>query len=229
MRFHERFVESMVPHLTRDPDVFSVDAVQFDWAGSNKVHLATSLRHAGIRGDQLVPGLYVCQGGSNRPTPALMSSAANLLARKSMFRDLGGFDERLPMGYEDIELCWRAWIRGWKTIFAPPAICWHRVGHSSRSAEGARMRLRGTIAGRLLMATKLLPIRYVITTWLVSLLGLAADLGRLRWQSAWDRIRVFSDYARYLSPLVHERGEVYRAAHTSPTEQLERLLRLAAA
>jgi len=115
MRFHEAFVELMVAEIVRDPDVFAVDALQYDWDGTNQVHLATRLTKRGRANSNcysVVPALYVYQETSDSPTDALMASAANMLARKSMFQTLGGFDERLPLGYEDVELCWRAWVHG---------------------------------------------------------------------------------------------------------------------
>jgi GT2 family glycosyltransferase len=158
-----------------------------------------------------------------------MASGANMLVRKSMFQALGGFDERLPFGYEDVELCWRAWVHGWKTLFVPRAVCWHRVGASSGSAEGSRLGFRGVLGGRLLSATKLLPLSYTIRTLFATLAGLAPDIARLRWQRARDRLRILSDYARFLPPLLRERRELYRSGHTSPRQQLERLLRLGVA
>ena len=89
------------------------------------------------------------------------------------------------------------------------------------------MRFRGTIAGRLLMATKLLPARYITTTWLVSLAGLARDLARLRWKRTRDRIEVFRAYARNLPLLVRQRREIYHSARITPRKQVERLLWLA--
>jgi len=228
MRFHFAFVESMVISMAKDPDVFSVDALQYDWEGNTQVHLATRL--ARNRKDELsypmVPTLYVFQESSSLPTAVLTASAANMLVRKSMFDSLGGFDERLPLGYEDVELCWRAWIRGWRSIFAPTSICWHRVSASQSREEGSRISFRGIYYGRLLMATKLLPIRYLVATWLVSLAGLAVDIGRLRWQRARDRVEVLRNYARCFASIIHERREIYRAGRSSAAEQLERLLRL---
>ncbi len=230
MRFHERFVEAMVAEIVGDPGIFSVDALQYDWEGRKRIHQATYLgrKRAGEYDDQLVPGLYICQKARDVPGPALTSSNANMLARKTMFQELGGFDERSLMGGEDVELCWRAWVCGWKSVFAPNAVCWHRVGRSARTTEGSRVRFRGTLAGRLLTATKLLPIKFVIATWLVTLVGLARDVALLRWQRTKDRISVCSWYARNLLDLVHDRRELYRSLHTNPEQQLERFLRLAA-
>jgi GT2 family glycosyltransferase len=230
MRFHEKFVECMVSEIVGDPSVFSVDALQYDWEGTNKVHLATSLTLTfGEKfDDPLVPGLFIRQRDHGTSTPVLMSSAANMLARKSMFVDLGGFDERLPIGYEDMELCWRAWIRGWKSVFVPGAICWHRVGWAARSTEGAGIRYRGTVAGRLLTSAKLLPLNYTFRTWLSTLAGLAREVVLLRWRRALDRLRVLADCTRYLPALLRERRAIYKSQSTTPGEQLARLLQIPA-
>jgi len=230
MRFHEKFVECMVAAIAGDPGIFSVDALQYDWEGVNKVHLATSLTRTGGErfDDPLVPGLFIRQRDHSTTTAVLMSSAANMLARKSMFRELGGFDERLPIGYEDVELCWRAWIRGWKSVFVPGAICWHRVGWAARSTEGAGIRYRGTVAGRLLTSAKLLPMNYTLKTWLSTLAGLARDVLLLRGDRAMDRLRVLADCARYLPALWRERRAIYQSQSTTPREQLNRLLHVPA-
>lgn len=231
MRFHENFVESMVTEIVRDPVVFSVDALQYDWEGRKQVHLATRLGKKSRANSicyAVVPTLYIYQESSGSPTTVLAACAASMLVRKSMFFALGGFDERLPLGYEDVELCWRAWVRGWKSVFVPAAVCWHRVGGSSGSAEYSRLGFRGILGGRLLISTKLLPVSYTIRTWLATLAGLARDVVALRWQRARDRAGVLSENARFLPPLLRERRKIYRSQHTSPRQQLERLLRWAA-
>lgn len=84
---------------------------------------------------EIVPGLYFYQKPAEENAPVFTATAASMLVRKTFFQMLGGFDERLPLGYEDVEICWRAWIHGWKTILVPQAVCWHRVGSSGRSLE----------------------------------------------------------------------------------------------
>jgi GT2 family glycosyltransferase len=231
MRFQEAFVDSMVKTMAPDPDIFSVDALQYDWSGTKAVHLATRLtptRRAADLCYAMLPGLYVFQESCRNPTDALMSSAANMLVRRSMFQTLGGFDERLPLGYEDIELCWRAWLLGWKTIFDPTAVCWHRVGASTQSTgRASRMSFRGVLCGQLLTATKLLPASYAVNTFLVALTGLAADVARLRWERIVDRINVLTEFLQHLFPLIRERRELYGRAQISPPNQLRRLFRIA--
>jgi len=230
MRFHQKFVEALVSQIERDAGIFSADALQHDWEGANQVHLATRLGNryrANSNCYACVPGLYVYQESSASPTTIPLACAASMLVRKSMFHSLGGFDRRLPVGYEDLELCWRAWVQGWKSIFVPHAVCWHRVGWSARSSEGAGIRFRGTVGGRLLIATKLLPVNYTIRTLLAACAGLLVDVAAMRWQRVRDRAEVLIQYAQSFLQLVRERRAIYRSQRITPREQLERMLRLA--
>jgi GT2 family glycosyltransferase len=149
-----------------------------------------------------------------------------MLVRRDLFQKLNGFDDRLPLGYEDVEICWRAWIRGWRTIYVPTAICWHHIGSSGRSQEGMRMNFRGILRGRLLLASKLLPARYAVRTWLVSAAALGKDVSRLRWSFAKDRVKTLGATARLMPELLRERKELFANAASSPQKHLEFLLRL---
>ena len=52
--------------------------------------------------------------------------AAAALYRRELFEDIGLFDESYETCYEDAELSWRAYKKGWKAIFVPSAIVYHR-------------------------------------------------------------------------------------------------------
>jgi GT2 family glycosyltransferase len=229
MRFDREFVAALVEPLLRDDEMFSTDGMQYNWEGTAPGHLAarlTSVRPKGRSFAVLVPGLYFFQETSAAATPVFMGSAASMMVRRTHFEMLRGFDDRLPLGYEDVELCWRAWIRGWKTVYIPKAVCWHRVGSSGRSSEGARLNFRGILKGRLLLASKLLPLPYVLRTWLVSKLGLAKDLIHLRFRFAIDRIGVLMEMAGLFPQLRRERKMLFEAARSSPEKQLGVLLQL---
>lgn len=229
MRFDREFVAALVEPLLKDDEIFSTDGMQYNWEGTAPGHLAarlTNVRPKGQSAAELVPGLYFLQEASAAATPVFMGSAASMMVRRTHFEKLRGFDGRLPLGYEDVELCWRAWIRGWKTVYIPKAVCWHRVGSSGRSPEGARLNFRGILKGRLLLAIKLLPLRYAFRTWLVSKLGLAKDLFRLRFRFALDRIGVLMEMAGLFSQLRRERKMLFANARRSPEKQLGILLQL---
>jgi GT2 family glycosyltransferase len=229
MRFDPGFVAALVEPLDRDKEIFATDGMQFNWDGTVRGHLAARLANVRPKRDsstELVPGLYFYQQEETENSPVFMASAACMMVRKTIFQELGGFDDRLPLGYEDVEICWRAWVRQRKTLYVPVAICWHRIGSSVGSLEGARFAFRGVLKGRLLLATKLLPARYAFRTWLISMLGLAKDISRLRWKFAIGRIGVLVHMAGLLKQLLQERRQLFGNAGSSPEEQLDFLLGL---
>jgi len=46
---------------------------------------------------------------------------AAILARQKALNEIGHLDERFFMYYEDVDLCRRAWEKGWKVVYAPVA------------------------------------------------------------------------------------------------------------
>jgi GT2 family glycosyltransferase len=229
MRFDPGFVAALVEPLERDGEIFATDGMQFNWDGTVQGHLAARLAKISPGTDssaELVPGLYFYQQEKTEESPVFMASAACMMVRRTYFEKLGGFDDRLPLGYEDVELCWRGWVYSWKTVYVPSAICWHRVGSSIRSIGAARFGFRGVLKGRLLFSTKLLPKRYVLRTWLISVAGLAKDLIRLRWKFAVDRIAVLLHMVGIVPFLLREKRVLFEDANSSPEKQLEFLLRL---
>lgn len=231
MRFDRDFVSTLAQTLRSDGSVFAADGMQFNWEGSAPGHLATRMTRVPppqSSSVEFVPGLYFYPEAAARATLVFMASAASMLVRRSFFDRLGGFDGRLPLGYEDVEICWRAGIQGWKVVYVPQAVCWHRVGSSGRSPEGARLNFQGILKGRLLLATKMLPRRYSVLTWLVSAAGLAKDMSRLHWRLARDRIAILVEFAALLPALLREKRILFRSAGTTPRAQLQRLLELSA-
>lgn len=232
MRFERDFVLNMVEQIALDSNVFAVDAVQYDWEGSRVVHQATFVSDEkpedGSDAAEIVPGLYTIQ----RPVPGaisvMMSSGANLMIRRDRFLSLGGLDERMPIGFEDFDICWRGLLRGWKIMFAPDAVCWHRISAASSSEAGQRSRFHGTLAGRLLFATKLLPRRYAAAAWGATLGGFARDLtsGARNGYYPAERARVILNAAGYLPELLRERTALFASANQGPDQLLRSLIRL---
>ncbi len=52
---------------------------------------------------------------------------AAALYRRAFLEELGGFDERLFMYLEDVDLAWRAQLRGYRCRFVPQAVVYHKV------------------------------------------------------------------------------------------------------
>jgi hypothetical protein len=140
---------------------------------------------------------------------------------RARFESLGKFDDRLIAGWEDTDLAWRAWAQDWQTLFVPSAVCWHQVGMTSGSGEGASARLRGSLGGRLLFATKYLPVEHVVAAWSQAIGGLMRSTFRHGWQRSRARAGVLLDSARLVPTLLRERRSFYLGVGRSPRAQLE--------
>lgn len=227
MRFDPRFVEHLARELDSDPTLFATDARQYNWAGTKEVHLATALA-GGSKGDlteRLVRGLYLRQLPTSQSTTAVMASAANMMARRDRFLALSGFDERMPIGYEDVDICWRAWAHGWGVRYVPDAVCWHNVGRSSHTEEGAARRLQGTLRGRLLFVTKTLPAHLAARAWADATAGLALDLLRGKRRRVKARYEALSAVAKQSRALLRERAALTRSTGRSPSDVIKQLPR----
>jgi len=70
-------------------------------------------------------------------------TAACMVLRKTIFDDLGGFDENLPNNFNDVEFCLRLRARGWQVIWTPYADLIHHEsasrGRDFGSAEHAQL------------------------------------------------------------------------------------------
>lgn len=53
---------------------------------------------------------------------------SSLLVRRDVFWKIGGFDKDYIAYYEEVDLCWRIWLAGYKIIFAPGSVIYHYGG-----------------------------------------------------------------------------------------------------
>ncbi|MCX4762592.1 glycosyltransferase [Streptomyces sp. NBC_01275] len=65
------------------------------------------------------------QGQHDHVHPVLSVSTAGMLIRRDVFDQLGGFDRRLPLMRDDVDLCWRAHAAGHRVLIAPEAVVRH--------------------------------------------------------------------------------------------------------
>ncbi|MER5293376.1 glycosyltransferase [Streptomyces pharetrae] len=65
------------------------------------------------------------QGQHDHVRSVLSVSTAGMLIRRDVFEQLGGFDRRLPLMRDDVDLCWRAHAAGHRVLIAPEAVVRH--------------------------------------------------------------------------------------------------------
>jgi GT2 family glycosyltransferase len=60
---------------------------------------------------------------------------ASMIIRKELFLDLGGFDEQFFVSFEDVDLGWRTWIKGYKVVINPKSVVYHHGGKTHDSIK----------------------------------------------------------------------------------------------
>jgi hypothetical protein len=81
-------------------------------------------------GVALLRGRDTTADGFNRCEPVFGACAGAALYRTCMFDDVGLFDEDFFLLYEDVDLSFRAQLRGHQCLYVPDAIVYHKVSRS---------------------------------------------------------------------------------------------------
>ncbi len=94
-------------------------------------------------------------GQYDRPADVLWCSGACLMVRSSVWKSLGGLDERFFAHMEEIDLCWRMQLRGWKVTLVPSSYVYHIGGGTLPNESPFKLRLN--FRNNLLMLENNLP------------------------------------------------------------------------
>lgn len=96
------------------------------------------------------------EGQWDVPAEVLWVSGAALMIRTSLFLEMGGFDEDFFAHMEEIDLCWRARLKGWRVCIVPRSVVYH-VGGGSLPQDSPR-KLQLNYRNNLLMLEHNLPL-----------------------------------------------------------------------
>jgi O-antigen biosynthesis protein len=110
----------------------------------------------------------------------------NMAFRRSVLRELGGFDDQFHCAGDDVDICWRLQERGMKVGFNPAAVVWH---HRRSSVRGF-LRQQSTYGKAEALLERKWPERYNRTGH-VAWRGRLYGNGLKRYLSAPRRWRVY--------------------------------------
>jgi len=115
-------------------------------------------------------------------------SAAAALYRREMLDDVGLFDESYFAYYEDVDLAWRARLRGWRCLYVPGARVYHL--HSATSRQGSPFKRYFLVRNKVWTTLKNYPAPAL---WLnlptILFYDLVADLYRLVRERSFSPLR----------------------------------------
>ena len=80
-------------------------------------------------------------GQYDTPADVLWCSGACLMVRADVWQSLGGLDDRFFAHMEEIDLCWRMQLRGWKVTVVPQSYVYHIGGGTLPNESPFKLRL----------------------------------------------------------------------------------------
>ncbi|WP_106849579.1 glycosyltransferase family 2 protein [Blastococcus sp. Marseille-P5729] len=163
------WLEASIAALDADPQAASVAARMLLTDQPDRVN------NAGV---VLLRSLYGADRGLGEINDSRFGSAVEVFAASggaAVLRRLpvlaaGGIDPSYFMYYEDVDLGWRLRLAGWRAIYCPDAIVWHR--HAASSKPGSATFALWTERNRLITLARNAPLdvfvqalgRFVLTT-----------------------------------------------------------------
>lgn len=171
------------------------------------------LRHVGLL--ELDHGQYDSLGEIFSP------KGVCFLVRRPLFVELGGFDETFFAYFEETDLFWRVWLRGFRIGFAPQSVVYHKIGGTSSRLSYAfvdfhsfKNRIRTLLKNLGLGALCwMLPVHLVCCAGLAVLSALKG-----RWANAWAIIRAVGWNLRHLGGTWQARRAVQQNRRISDAE-----------
>lgn len=167
------------------------ETVVRDWPEWVEVRLPTQpVDVVNSAGSELVEGGFGHDRGFREMDLGQYDDAADVFAwcggavmlRAEYLRQVGTFDPRFFLYYEDTELSWRGQLAGWRYRYVPDAVVRHR--HAASTVEGSDTFRFWVERNRLLMLTKVAPVAIATQAWKAALAGTMrtgrADLASLR-------------------------------------------------
>jgi GT2 family glycosyltransferase len=144
MRFQPDCVSRLTRAIRGDLSLFAVDPTQLSWDGSRIIHGRTRFVPGTYHHTVVPPFAVEYTAPASGAAEVPWGCAGSLLVRRDRFEALGGFDPTFFIDFEDTDLCWRAWRRGWRTLYVPDAVLFHKVGMSGDEYQHL---IRGVAAG----------------------------------------------------------------------------------
>jgi GT2 family glycosyltransferase len=118
-------------------------------------NVGSNLFAGGFGGDRGF--LEVDEGQYDQPADVFAWCGGAVLLTRRYLDEVGTFDERFFLYYEDTDLSWRGQLRGWRYVYEPSALVRHH--HAQSSGVGSPLFRFSTERNRLLMLAKNAPAR----------------------------------------------------------------------
>lgn len=126
------------------------------------------------------------KGQYDEPADVFWATGACLMVRSSVYKALGGLDERFFAHMEEIDLCWRMQLQGWKITVVPESAVYHVGGGTLPATSPFKLFLN--YRNNLLMLSNNLAATYALDAYKA---GNDADTAARKGRRQADRMMAF--------------------------------------
>lgn len=123
-RVHPDWLMELVRSVSREEGVVCAGGKILSWDGKKVDFVGGAMNFCGM-GFQIDYGVphddrYL------EEKEILFACGGSMLIGREIFLECGGFDEDYFAYFEDVDLGWRLWVLGYRVVFSPRAITYHR-------------------------------------------------------------------------------------------------------
>lgn len=139
MEVDRKWLKPLVKILEKAPWIVAADAKYMNFYQHNRFDdVAAAGRWVDYFGNNYTRGVNeVDVGQYDRPTYII---GVITIFRRDVLLKVGGFDLSYLYGYEDIDLGWRLYLMGYKVLYVPQSIIYHKSGATTRDFGESRPR-----------------------------------------------------------------------------------------
>jgi len=128
------WVRAAVTRFGESSRIGAVASKVVDWEGEKVDYIGSAMTWFGMGYKPLTA--EPLPKHDDRPHDVLFGTGSAMFVRRDVYDQLGGFDESYFMFFEDVDLGWRLNLLGWRYVYEPASLAFHKH-HASMSTFGA--------------------------------------------------------------------------------------------
>lgn len=128
------WIKTAVARFGKSSRIGAIASRVLDWDGKHVDYIGSAMTWYGMgfkpHTAERVPS------GAQTVKDVLFGTGSAMFVRRSVFDEVGGFDERYFMFFDDVDLGWRINLAGYRVVYEPASLAFHKH-HASMSSFGA--------------------------------------------------------------------------------------------
>lgn len=135
------WLEPLVACLDENEDVVCAGSHVLDFEGERVLYAGSSMHFSGFGYQKGMGDPLEAHPTDAEPRDTLFATGCAMLVRREVYLKTGGFDPEFFAYYEDVDLGWRWHVLGYRTLYVPSSVIYHKESASFRHSPTDRKQL----------------------------------------------------------------------------------------